>query len=386
MNKLWNKETHQKRYITLYNYIRDNKIFKDIIHHKDDYINRYKHYILKKIRNNTQWSDGYKQNFYFMIARWLEINKQNEIEYIKIYKEEGFKLKKESDNIEGNNEMTTIKEIESHKDYNYFIEILKQRKEKINKTENYKILLLSLLIYQPPLRISFYNTCKIINTMEENDGINNYIHINRKQVSSYIVNKDKASNYKNFYSSKEKNIIEIENDELLKLLESSIKQYPRKYLFELEEKAVSTITLSRWLKDITNIIGISFDTMRSIYITNYYNTHITCNERDSLADKMRHSTQVALKNYYKVKKKIDINEHEHIHRLKNNIIKLEIENFELKKMNTTVIMKQIDNDEQHKIKKRRDIIYILNKKEKKPKQYTIDKYNIQFNDITQKYY
>ena len=61
---------------------------------------------------------------------------------------------------------------------------------------NYERLILSLLILQPPLRTSFYRTATFITKIKDN-GTDNYILINKKKkVATFIVNNDKASNYK----------------------------------------------------------------------------------------------------------------------------------------------------------------------------------------------
>ena len=62
-----------------------------------------------------------------------------------------------------------------------------------------------MLIFQPPVRTSFYTSCKIIRSKKENDKINNFLLISKRGKNSarYIINKDKASNYKNFNMNKE---------------------------------------------------------------------------------------------------------------------------------------------------------------------------------------
>ena len=82
-----------------------------------------------------------------------------------------------------------------------------------------------------------------------------------------FINKDKASKYKLYAMDKNLSKIELKNEVLANLLNDSFKEYPRKYLFELNKKAVADTTLNKWLQSITGLQGINFSMMRSIYIT-----------------------------------------------------------------------------------------------------------------------
>ena len=55
-----------------------------------------------------------------------------------------------------------------------------------------------MLVLQPPLRTSFYSTARFIRSKAENDKVNNFVWINRRGMIkfNYIVNQDKASQYK----------------------------------------------------------------------------------------------------------------------------------------------------------------------------------------------
>ena len=72
-----------------------------------------------------------------------------------MYSQAGYNLKQTIEKNEGNNKMDK-KEIENIKDYSYFVNIL----DKIDYTkitninEHYEYLLLSMLIYQAPVRTS----------------------------------------------------------------------------------------------------------------------------------------------------------------------------------------------------------------------------------------
>ena len=58
--------------------------------------------------------------------------------------------------------------------------------------------LLAVLIYNPPLRTSYYTSSKIIRKKILNDKINNFILLSKrgKNTVKIIINKDKATNYK----------------------------------------------------------------------------------------------------------------------------------------------------------------------------------------------
>jgi hypothetical protein len=107
--------------------------------------------------------------------------------------------------------------------------------------------------------------------VKDNDKKTNYIYFNRrsKPKAYYIVNKDKASNYKIYSMDKTLNKIEL-SPELSFIINNSFIEYPRKYLFELDNKPVSDTTLLNWLRKITKIDMINFDMMRSVYITWLY--------------------------------------------------------------------------------------------------------------------
>ena len=130
------------------------------------------------IEDNNKWGDSSKKGLLFMCARFL--NNSNEKRYSKLYSQAGYNLKLDIKQHENLNLMD-IKEIDNIREYKYIINIL----DNINyeaittQTEHYKYLLLSMLILQPPVRTSFYCSCKFIRTIAENNGTDNFILINR---------------------------------------------------------------------------------------------------------------------------------------------------------------------------------------------------------------
>ena len=140
----------------------------------------------------------------------------------------------------------------------------------------FRSLLLSMLIFQPPVRTSFYTSCKIIRSKNDNNKINNFLLISKrgKNSAKYIINHDKASNYKNFNMNKELSKIIIEDTRLIELLHFSYEKYNRVYLFEKNNNKMTDQQLLRMLRKITNIDKININMMRSIYVTEHYKKNI----------------------------------------------------------------------------------------------------------------
>ena len=185
----------------------------------------------------------------------------------------------------------------------YFVNLIDTLKQdgNITITQHLKILLLTLLTYQPPLRTSFYTSALLLREKKDNDKKHNYVYINRRGSSKvqYIINKDKASNYKVYNMNKNLSFIDVEGEAKEAIIDSYL-NFPRNYLFELNNEPITDSTLLRWLRDITNVKGITIDIMRSSYITWYYETHPHYNDRDKLSKVMRHSQKTAQLNYNKV--------------------------------------------------------------------------------------
>ena len=152
-------EQNEKLYASLYNNLVINKIYTEI--NKNDYILVKKRHLMSYIENNKIWSMSTKKCYLFMIARWLLIH--NSEKYSKRFSQAGYNLKKDLEQIESKNELDK-NEKESIKDYSYFVSILDNIncKDITNYEEHLQYLLLSLLILQPPVRTSFYTSCKII--------------------------------------------------------------------------------------------------------------------------------------------------------------------------------------------------------------------------------
>lgn len=337
MEKLHWTKNHERIFNWLFNTIQETH--KSMV--KETFIlNNIK--LLLKFIKNVELSPSSKEQMFFMTARYLDIkNKQDEAI---LFREEGYKLKTAKDIKEGQNKLDA-KEQDKFKHLPFFINIVNSfDMEQLNNKE----LLLSLLILQPPIRSSFYYGAKVIKSIKDDDKINNFVFLNYKlKKAYYIVNKDKVSDaneYKNFKRS----LIEIENKKLVTILLNKYRTNPSIYIFG--DKAITNITLLRWLSDVTKIKGLNVDDMRSIFITYAYNKNMTFQEKTELSYKMRHSVMTASKNYFKIVDE-DIN------------INVNVDN-------------NIDNKKFEKNK--RDIIYNCNTKKTVPQKKTIEKYNLKY--------
>ena len=204
--------------------------------------------------------------------------------------------------------------------------------------------------------------------MKDNDKQNNYIWISKRGSLKiyHIVNNDKLTKTKIYSMSKQLSYIKINDQNLVKLIYNSYEQYPRNYLFEIDGKPITQPTYLSWLRKITNVKNINNDIMRSSYINWFYsNNNITFAQKEQLAHQMRHSVLTSQKNYLKV---------------------LNDDKILCTKQDDKIISNEnISVDNKKYNKNRRDILYSLNIKKVSPRENTLQKYNIKFNTIEQKY-
>lgn len=375
-------DIHQKKYLWLFNYLitLDSK-YKSL--NPENYVLKFnKRTLIKIIKENNNWGDSSKESIYFTVARWLERNDKKS-NFIQQFKQLGYELKDKRDKQEGENKLDA-KEKDNIQPFDYFVNILNNIKIEDIKTKqkHYEHLILALLVLQPPVRTSFYTSAIITTTMNKLDDKNNYIYIKPDQVF-YIINKDKVSNTKKYKTKNELSFIDITDKKLIDLLNDSISKYPRNYLFENDsnQKGIKDETFLKYLRNITLIRQINIDMMRSIYITHYYKYHKTYKAREELALKMRHSIQTASKNYLKLAPETEPDKE--VEQLKEENIKLTLK---IKELEDELNKLKNNKDEKHIHKLRTDIIYKANKKQVKPKEDTMNKYNIKFNEETNQYY
>jgi hypothetical protein len=364
---------HNKLYNMVYNYI----IKQEYTINKTTFIIDMKDKLLSIIEN-SHYSNSTKESILFMIARYLEINTPDD-KNIQLFKEAGYKYLQIIKNIENQNEQDET-EIENYRPHNYFIDILNSINVDNIQTKigHYQYLLLALLSYQPPLRTNFYVSAKIIRSMKENDKINNFIWISRKGSIKifYIVNNDKVSNTKIYAMNKNLSYIKLEDTNLIKLINDSYEKYPREYLFEINDKPINQSTYLNWLRKITEVSQINNDIMRSSYVNWFYEHNKKLSDREQLAHRMRHSVLTSQRNYLKVIEPEDTKEKPEIiqttEELKKEIDKLK------EQLNKCQIDKTIDKSKYNK--NRKDVIYKINIKHVIPREDTLKKYNIIYNE------
>ena len=378
-NKEWSK-SHEKLYSMLFNYYKTIKPNID----EFTFIEDNKRHLKSVIENNEKWGSGSKESLYFMVGRYLEKFDNKNIKYVKIYKQAGYDIMLLNRQKENNNKQDD-KEIENYKSHEYFLNILNTTNEDYIKTKirHFQYLLLNLLVLQPPLRTSFYITSKFLRKITDDDKKSNYIWINKQGTLKiyYIVNNDKVSKTKTYSMNKQLNIIKIEDNKLIKLINDSYQKFPRTYLFEIDDKPITSPTYLNWLRKITDVKNINNDIMRSSYINWFYDNNKKLSEREELSHKMRHSVMTAQRNYLKVFD--DDND--------DNDTNNKEENIKIKNENEILKNKLLNCENQHKLtdiqynKRRRDAIYKYNIKKVEPKNETLQKYNIKFDNTLNKY-
>tara|TARA_Y100000389_G_scaffold15033_1_gene13306 strand:- start:712 stop:1608 length:897 start_codon:yes stop_codon:yes gene_type:complete len=280
---------YDDKYKWLFNYLKSCDLVRVGVN-EDNYIFKLKNELKSIILNNGDWSLSSKELLLLMVYKWLVIRDDD---MANTYKDEFVKIKQIRDFERGNNTQDK-KEQENYKNLDYYKNILMNKDiEKLNKSEHMKYLLLSLLVYQPPLRTSFYNSVKFIFNKDENNNKDNYLLIENDKIY-FIVNSDKVS----VHASKE-NVIEIINVHLKNIILYSYDKYNRKYvLINKWNKNISQNTILIWLKEFTNS-DINVNMMRSSYINNEYSGKLNYNEKNKLAEQMRHSINTAMKDYVK---------------------------------------------------------------------------------------
>ena len=370
-NITWSKND-KSRYSMLYTYLKTK--IKDL--DELTFIDEKKRGIMSQIENNKNWADTTKESLYFMVAKYLKMS--NDLRYSKLYSQKGYDLMMENRKKENDNKQDD-KEIENYRSHEFLLDVIDNIKPDDIRTKktHLQFLLLNLLVLQPPVRTNYYITAKFIFTEKENDKINNFIWITKrgKLKVNYIVNQDKVSKTKVYNMNKKLSTISIENDKLVKLINESYKKYPRNYLLEIDDKPITHATFLDWLRKITDVKLINNDILRSSYINWFYENNKTMASREKLALQMRHSVMTAQKNYRKIIEENPTEKPVEELKLENEILNNKLTNCESENKLT---------DAKYN-KRRRDIIFKVNNKGVTPKESTLDKYNIIYDDIKEKY-
>jgi len=372
--KPWTDQ-HKKKYEWLYNYVKTIK--PDI--NKDNFIKKMnKRELISMIKKNQAWGVSSRESIFFMIARWLEIENPNDPD-VKWFQELGYDLKKKRDEAEGDNKLDE-KEKENFQEHSFFINLLDSIKPEDIQTlkEHYKYLALALLTLQPPLRTSFYTSAMFVTKEKDIKPSENYVLLvtKGKRRAYFVVNKDKASNYKEYAKNPNLSQIEIEDKRLVDIIYDSYEKHKRVYLFQSGSSTIQQETFLKFLRDITGLKGLTVDMMRASYVTHFYQENKQYNKRDDLSKKMRHSVNTASKNYFK-----DLDDGKPMQR-DDEIEKLKKENDQLKAQVLELEQKlqSYEPDKKMYNKRRNDVLYNLNKKKATPREDTLKKYNIKYDN------
>ncbi len=167
---------------------------------------------------------------------------------------------------------------------------------KSNVKNNLTYLLLSLYTMIPPLRQEF-RSMEIV-SKKPSDKTKNYL-VKRGNDFTIIINKDKVSN--SHEPLEEKVPTDLSN-----VIKSSLKAYPRKYILSTQKdpnKPIGKQGFEKLLIDAFQDINkrVTVDILRSAYVSwAYSDPNLNENDKDDIAKKMRHSTEVARIMYNKL--------------------------------------------------------------------------------------
>jgi hypothetical protein len=370
-------EINKKDLNALYNKLlkENNDLIKDkTINNFINTINKEK---LKEYILNSTLGLSRKETYFFLISKYMKYN-NIESPYIEEYKQIAYDIKQKREKTDGDNELTN-NEIKGYIEYNELCNILEKNKNKFDTDDinkHYQYLLL-LMLLDNPFRTSFYTSSIIIHDINEiptDDKTNNYVIL--EYTPFYLIQKDKVSNLKYF---KDKNFIPMSN-KVKEHIEKSFKKFRRSYLFEsLENIKVCDNYITSLLRKITNNKYITINMVRSSYVTYKYNDpNITYNDKQKIADRLRHSPNTASLRYYKIVENNN-NKSSEEDNIKKQLeeCKLKLEEFETNSKIITTPFKKLQND----------YLYKLNKgKIRKVNNIYMEKYNIKFDDKTNKYY
>ena len=383
-NQPWT-EQHQARYNGLYSRFIEN--FPKA--KKETYIDKYSKSkttgLFHWLEHKSNYALGSQKNMYFMIGRFLQIKNNPKYE---MFLKRGAELKERIAKEEAKN-LKSDKEILSYRPFSYFENIVDESRltyHYMTYKQHMTYLLLALNVLQPPVRTDFYVSCRFITDIKKNKkGEFNYLFIDQENDKMYyIINDDKVSTSKYYSMRPQLSKIEIEDDFLKELILYSYENFYRTFLLQSNyvddiDETIMQGTYLAWLRKITVIPTITQDMMRSNYITNFYKTHSSYEDRQLLSEKMRHSYTTAHLHYFK--KDVDTDNQpitkndlqEQNQKLQNELDMLKTR---LQEQKTGI------QDAKKFAKQRYDCIYALNNKGVKPRKASIDKYKLVYDEET----
>ena len=259
--------------------------------------------------------------------------------------------------------------------------------DKANNKYNLSWVLLSLYTLQPPLRQDYVNM-PIVSAIPKNKKENYLLNKNGKYF--VIIRRDKV------IKSHGPEQFELSN-ELNNVINESLRAFPRQYILSTQRDGTKPIQKQGFeslLRSCFSPQRVSVDILRSAYVTHFYSDpRMTLKMKEELARKMRHSAAVAQREY----QKINVSG---ISQPDNLVVQRYVEApppivVEKKPFNLKVWRKDYREKhkqeinqkarDEYKAKKdeilRRHVLWNLNTQNTAvPKQSTIDKYNLKYDE------
>jgi len=272
-------------------------------------------------------------------------------------------------------------------------EIRERFKDYEDEDGMYSYLILSMITMQPPLRPEAW--AKMYFATKEKDvektGDKNYIYCSNSKTPKgyYYLNKDKVSNTP-YFSKEIKKSISL-STEFVEVVKMSKKKFPREKVFDFRNNKNEHIKeVEDKLRKILNKATckkFGFSNARASYRTYHVKPTTTTKERHELADKMRHSNEVAESVYTKVdgldpNYLTDEQSKNRIADLESQLTDRDKKIAELEKYIQGLRSITVDIVDTNYDKKRYDIISSANKKGFQIKKANQDRYNINFNDAS----
>ena len=126
------------------------------------------------------WKSTTIENVLFMVAKFLKL--KQDFRYAKLYSQKAYEYMIRNREAESHNKQDE-KEIKNYRDQQFFVNVLDSIDyDSISTTVgHFKYLLLALLTFQPPVRTSFYTSCKFITREKDNNKVKNFIRLNKRK-------------------------------------------------------------------------------------------------------------------------------------------------------------------------------------------------------------
>ena len=371
---IWS-QVHEKLHRRLFNHLE--RLYPEVNRNLETYIDLEKRTLGRVIGDELNLGLSSRKELYFMVARWLAINKPDN-RYIKIYQEKGYVVSKDIQAQESHNKQTEQEQV-NYRPLEYFEQILDELNNEHEEPSDAH-LILAMAVYQPTMRPSFYESAKIITRKANNNGVDNYIRFDRRtRKIYYIVNHDKVSKDKTYQGLKHSEI-EVEHLGLKNMMWQSFdRNSERVFFFQKpgEENHYNYSTFRTWIRRLTGLPELTFNMLRSAHVNHVYkNPRSTLRDKQKLALQLRHSVDAGMLYYEKIFEEEDIDEDIEEMEKKQLRQELQFSRDRLKDKQTDKI-----RDQQYR-KRRADVVRNLNKKSIKPLKSSVDKYELEYDEDT----